>query len=776
MKRLTRVSLKYATVPVVAIAILSSGESHAQEAGTSISLEEIVVTATRREERLQDVPLAVSALSSEQIAASGYKELSDIQYALPGVFFGTTPNDAGFRLRGVGTAGGFSSSSEQNVGTIVDGVVIPIGNPVQSLGDIERIEVLKGPQGTQFGKNASSGIVSVTTRAPSLEEMEGNVFASYGELSERDVHASISVPIGDTVAAALYAFDKEFDGFVDNNVLNKEWGGSQTSGARAKLLWQPNDAFTAYLIGDYSKSKLEGPAQLWTLNRLPATFDAFFNPPFVNLAALGVTPGFDNEVAVEEYDSQSEQENYGGSVELTFSLGGGTLTSITAYRVSESDPSTFAIDGSPLPRFRAQAYGNESNFTSQEIRWTSPSDQAFEYVAGVYLSRLRAGPGEGQSAQLRPNPANPTNPIVSISNGIGSAQTTSESIAGFIDGSLGFTDTLRLIAGLRYTSDDVEASTSSRIDPAFPPGPSSVGFVVPYTPTALKTGATSDDNVSGRLGLEYKPNDDLMFYGTVARGYLGPTVTFSILTATRTDVKSQTVDDVTVGFKTQFLDRRLTLNGNVFYDEYKDLQTSVFNGVEFVTENAGGLETKGLELELAFAASDNIRMNLGYTYADAKFTDYITSCPPSVVIQGTAAVAATCNAPGSVPGTALYQAEGDTLPGAPENTITAGIDFRFDLGSTLALDANLNAYYRDEVANSAGDTLTIHPDYEVVNLGLGLGNADGSWRIGVFARNVFDEHFQSGLLSLPFASTGGVMNWNSRDGRRTVGISAEARF
>ena len=373
MKRLTRVSLKYATVPAVAVAILSSGESRAQEAGTSISLEEIVVTATRREERLQDVPLAVSALSAEQIAASGYKELSDIQYALPGVYFGTTPNDAGFRLRGVGTAGGFSSSSEQNVGTIVDGVVIPIGNPVQSLGDIERIEVLKGPQGTQFGKNASSGIVSVTTRAPNLQEVEGNVFASYGQLSERDVHASVSVPLGDTVAAALYAFDKEFDGFVDNNVLNKEWGGSQTSGARAKLLWQPSDTFSAYLIGDYSKSKLEGPGQLWTLNRLPATFDPFFNPPFVNLTALGVTPGFDNEVAVEEYDSQGEQQNYGGSLELTLSLGGGTLTSITAYRESEGDPSTFAIDGSPLPRFRAQAYGNESNFTSQEIRWTSPS-------------------------------------------------------------------------------------------------------------------------------------------------------------------------------------------------------------------------------------------------------------------------------------------------------------------------------------------------------------------------------------------------------------------
>lgn len=761
-------------IPAVA-ALVVAGDLRAQEVTSSFGLEEVVVTATRREERLQDVPLAVSALSADQLAGTGFKELSDIQYALPGVYFGSTPNDAGFRLRGVGTAGGFSSSSEQNVGTVVDGVVIPIGNPVASLGDIDRVEVLKGPQGTQFGKNASSGVVSITTRAPNLDETQGGAFASYGELSERDVHASLSVPFGGTAAAAIYAFDKEYDGFVENNALDKDWGGSHSSGARGKLLWKPNDAFSAYVIGDYSRTTLDGPGQLWTLNRLSPIYDPFFNPPFVNLASLGVMPGFDNEVSVEEYDSRSKSENYGASLELNLAIGEGTLTSITAYRVSKGDPMNFAIDGSPMARFRSQNYGAESNFTSQEIRWTSPSDRTLEYVAGVYLSRQKTGLGNGQSAQLRPNPTD-QNFIVSISNGIGKASTTSESAAVFVDGSLRFTDTLRLIGGARYTSDDVEASTVSAIDPAFPPGPSAAGFVVPYMPTPYTTGATKDDNVSGRLGLEFKPDDDLLFYATAARGYLGPTVTFSILSSTRSDVGAQTVDDITVGFKTQFLNRRLTVNGNVFYDDYTDLQTSVFNGLEFVTENAGGLKTKGFELELALAATDSLRMNLGYTYADAYFTDYVTACPPSVEIQGAAAVAATCNAPGSTPAEALYQAAGDQLPGAPRSTVTAGIDFLRPIGATLALDANANYYYRDEVWNSAGDTLTIHPDYQIVNLGFGLGDADRAWRIGVFARNVFDERFQAGLLATPFTNPGGVMNWNTRDGRRTVGISAEVRF
>jgi iron complex outermembrane receptor protein len=777
-----RLSFGLASVPVVA-SFLVVGDLRAQGETTSLALEEIVVTATRREERLQDVPLAVSALTAEQLAGTGFKELADIQYALPGVYYGTTPNDAGFRLRGVGTAGGFSSSSEQNVGTVVDGVVIPIGNPVLSLGDIQRVEVLKGPQGTQFGKNASSGVVSITTRAPNLDEVEGSVFGSYGELNERDVHGSISVPFGGGKAAtSLYLFDKAYDGFVENRVLNEEWGGTHSSGARGKLLVQPSDEFSISLIADYARTKLDGPDQSWTLNRVPnnpspppGVPDADFHlrPAQLNLGAFGVTPGFDNEESLEEYDSEREFANYGASVEFNLGIGDGTLTSITAYRVTDADPYNFAIDGTPTAKFRVQNYGLEANFTSQEIRWTSPAGGAFEYVAGVYLSRQRTGLGDGQSAQLRPILNLNPNLQASVSRGIGKASTTSESMAVFLDGSLGLTDTLRLIAGARYTADDVEAVASSRIDPAFPPGPGPNGLVAGYAPLPRTSGTTSDENVSGRLGLEWKPSDELLFYATAARGYLGPTVTYSVQSFTRTDVEAQTVDDITIGFKTQFLDRRLTFNGNVFYDKYKNLQTSVFDSAlsEFLTENAGGLKTRGLELELALAATDTLRLSLGYTYADAYFTDYTTGCPASIKIQGAGAIAASCNEPGG-----LYQADGDALPGSPKNTVTAGLAYLQPIGASLAFDANLNAYHRDKTWNSAGDTLTIHPSYELVNLGFGFGDIDRAWRIGLFARNVFDERFHAGLLTLPFAGDGGVMNWNTRDGRRTVGVSAEARF
>ncbi|MBS0398747.1 MAG: TonB-dependent receptor, partial [Proteobacteria bacterium] len=197
-----------------AMTVLTVQAQTADEPGVDDGqLQEVVVTATRREQRLQDVPLAVSALSGDQLSAAGFQNLQDIQYQSSSVQFGVSPNDSGFRLRGVGSAGGFTSSSEQNVGTVVDGVVVPFGNPVASLGDVERVEVLRGPQGTQFGKNASSGVVSITTARPDTAGFSGSVFGSFAQLNEHDFHGSLNVPLGERVALRVFAFDRKHDGY-----------------------------------------------------------------------------------------------------------------------------------------------------------------------------------------------------------------------------------------------------------------------------------------------------------------------------------------------------------------------------------------------------------------------------------------------------------------------------------------------------------------------------------------------------------------------------------
>jgi iron complex outermembrane recepter protein len=699
------------------------------------------------------------------------------------VQFGESPNDAGFRIRGVGTLGGFTSSSELPVGLVVDNVVIGFGNPVQSLGDLERIEVLKGPQGTQFGKNASSGVINIVTKRPKLGAFSGDAFASYGSLNERDLHGSVNIPLGSTAAANIYAFDRAYDGFVTNVVRNEKWGGQHSYGVRGKLLWEASDNLSVYVIGDYSKTQRDGPGQLWTLNRLDPALTApggLVGLPFVNLAALGVTVGPNNDKSIDDAAGYSSVEYYGGSLQLDLALGDYTLTSVTAFREQKEGPFVFSIDALPYEKFAARDPGQTRRFYSQELRLTSPSGKALEFIAGAYASRQQTGIGLGQSAILRPAMPYSAFPGVSITAGYNHTDTRTDSIAGFVDGKFRISDKLAILGGLRVTHDSVHSANYSTIDPNLPPfiPPTPLngftpGGTVPYTARPLQTGTTSATNVSGRIGLEYKPTSDLLFYATFARGYLGPTVTFSGLSGTRSEVASQRVDDFTVGAKMQFLDRALTVNVNAFIDKYKDLQTSVFDGTEFLTENAGGAQAKGFEVELIMRPSRELTFTASYTYSDAKFTDYATACPDYILRVGLSASRCSPASPGSA--TLIYQAAGEALPGAPKHSVNFGAAWNKPISESLAFDLSTNVSMRSDVIYAVGDPFQTQDGYTVVNLNAGIGAANGSWRIGVFARNLFNTNFNNAVIGLPFTD-GGYINWRSRESRRTLGVSAQVSF
>ena len=730
---------------------------------------EIVVTAQRRTERLQDVPLAVSALNSQQLASGGFQKLSDLQFQVSGLQFGSSPNDSGYRLRGVGAAGGFSSASEQNVGTVVDNVVIPFGNPVNSLGDLERVEVLKGPQGTQFGKNASSGVVNITTAKPKFDRVSGKGSISYGSLNEVNANAGVNLPVSENAALSVFGFYRSNDGFLYNATLNKMWGAEKSYGGRAKFLYQPSDDFSIYVIGDYSKTTGVGPGQLWTINALPSFANPLMAARFGNLAALGITPGFDNTKSAENTDGFTSEQNYGASVEINKKLTDTlNLTSITAYRGFIQGASNFGIDGSSVTVFQAQPTATHNAFLSQELRLTNAAGSRFEFTGGVYGSRRKTGnPGDYNRAQLLP--ANPFSAFyINISAGQANTQTRSDSLAAFVDGKFHATEKLSLLGGFRYQYDWVRASFHSIIDPAYAPGSVVDGvFVVPYAPAALQTGSTAKGGWAGKAGLEYKVDRDLMLFGTISRGYLGSTVTFSGLTGTRTNVNPQTVRDITVGLKSQLFDRAVTFNASAFFDKYNNLQTSVFNGTEFLTENAGGFEAKGFEFDASWRVSPAFSLNGGMTYSDTKFTDYVTACP-AVLKAGY-----TCYTQN---GTSLVQAAGEPLSGAPKLSATFGADVKLPINERLAFDAATNVYYRSKVQYDVANAISHQPGYATVGLNAGIGAPDGGWRVGVFARNLLDKHFVASVIGLPFSDPGGEVNWLTREGRRTTGVTFAAKF
>jgi len=733
------------------------------EAARKEEAQVVTVTATRRAERLQDVPLSVTAVGNEQLNNAGVVRVQDIANAISGVTFGSSPQDAGFRVRGAGTLGGFSSSSEQPVGVVIDGVVFGLPPVLESMADVERIEVLKGPQGTQFGKNASSGVVSVVTKRPRLGKFEGDFEASYGSLNERNLSAVLNVPLGDAVAARVVLFDRAHDGYVENITRGEKWDGRHSFGARAKLLFKASAAVDVLLSADFARVGIEGPEQPWTLRKAPASLAGAFT-------ALGITPGPENLKSAEGEWSYNDTQSQGLSAEVNLRLGEYTLTSVTARR--ERDFVTrYAIDARPQTVFAGGGFTNSTQ-DSQELRITSPKG-TLEYVAGAYWSKLVAD--NDTSAYLQPAmlgaPQPPAGVFVSITSGVNRTHTDTTSAAVFGDGKLRLGGNLALLGGVRFTRDEVSASnvgdaSGTRVTPQLGPPP---GFFVPATPRALQQGSVSASKASGRLGMEWKPSADLLLYATAAQGYLGPTIAFSGQSGTRSDVKPQTVDDITLGFKAQFMNRTITLNGSAFHDRYKNLQLGVFRQAtnEFVTENAGGMKSRGFELDASVRFASGLSGRASLTYVDAKFTDYVTQCPATGVTSRCFTQAGST--------TSLYQAAGDVVPGAPKVTATAGLDYGMSIGDYL-LDASVNVSHRSKTAFGVGELEYVQPAYQLVNLAFKLAPESERWHAGLWVRNLFDKHFQSAVIGLPFAPPGGIVNWNSRDARRAVGVTVGLRF
>lgn len=724
------------------------------------ALESVTITATRRAERLQDVPLSVSAVTGTAMEKAGVKSLADIANATSGVTVGASPQDSGVRVRGVGTLGGFSSASEQPVGVVIDGVVMGLGPVLDSLVDIERVEVLKGPQGTQFGKNASSGAVSITTTRPTMDRVKGQASVSYAELNERDVNAAVNVPLGEKAAVRVSAYDKAHDGYVQNVTRNEKWGGKHQAGLRAKLLIKPSEDLEVLAAIDASESHRKEPTQLWTVRSAGSNTAAEY-------AAAGVTPGNDNTQTTENARSFVNTYANGGSLEVNWRPGGDyTLTSVTAHR-SWEEHRRFGLD----TRSASVAEGGtieRKRQASQELRLTSPKGGAVEYVTGLYLYELRSRNNDAAWANISQAFGAPVPAFLytSLSAGVNHVTTVTRSTAVFADGKLKLSDTLKLLGGLRYTRDRVTASRytddDAEMNDMLGAAP---GVLVPPTYGALQSLSTSAGKGSGRIGLEYKPERDLLFYGTVATGYLGPTATFSALSGTASQVKPQTVKDVTLGMKSQFLDRKLTLNTSVFYDKYKNLQIGVFRQSqnEFITENAGGMRSKGFEFDTQAVLSSSLRGRASLTYADAKFTEYETACPST-------GDTSRCNG-------SLYQAAGDVVPGAPKITSVLGLDHTLFLDSGWSLDSTATYAWRSKTYFGVGETGYVQGSYGVLNAGLRLSPEAGSWSVSLWARNLLDKHYQAAVLGQPFANGNGqILNWNARDARRTVGVTLNTKF
>jgi iron complex outermembrane receptor protein len=719
-------------------------------------ITEVVVTATRRSERLQDVPVAVSAISGEELTKSTFREVSDIQYLAPNITFSATnpvSNGGGYQIRGIGTQT-YDSGVEQSVGLVVDGVVIGLSRDPGATGfaDIARVEVLRGPQGTLFGKNSAAGVIQVISNQPTIGENTYDLDFSYGERNDRVARATANISLSDDAALRITGFTDGQTGAIPDIINGTHVGDRDNNGVRAKLLWEPTDKLSLLLSGEYQTGFARDGQIIQSLGT-----SALYNSQFAGFAKQ---PGPNTYIDYADGDWKENTKLWATSLQADYQIGASTLTSITAYRALRvlqlSD-----IDAAPIDIFNHSDGGVDSNQFTQELRLTSPSGERLEYTLGAYYYRTD---NNGWAAQYGNYYGLLGEPIV-VASGRRDQINRERSLAAYGQATFALTDTLKVIGGLRYT-DDRNTGTLTVMPLPFPAIP--ISTAIPYD------GTVKANNVSGKAGLQYEPSRDLMFYATYSTGYKGPAIDGTGGVIHR--VKPETVQSYEIGAKTALFGDRMTLDGDLYWEDFTNFQTTALDSSlatpEFILTNAGLMRARGVELEANIAVTSGLHFSANGAYSDSTYRNFTGPCYSGQPVSAVTGVGCYV-----LPGTATQVAnyEGYQLPNAPRWSYSLHADYTQPIFEALAFDADASWAWRDESQAVLGDPNTAIGSYGLLNGNIGISAQDGAWRIGIYARNLLNQHF-SAPYSGGTINPGGYFRIVSPDAFRTVGGTATFHF
>lgn len=740
------------TVSLAVTAATFSNTLTAQE----IQLEEVLVTAQKRTQSAQDVPVALTAISASMIEKNGINQTMDLVKLTPSLTMGLSDNkqSSSFALRGIGT-NVYSIGVEQSVAVMIDDVsTVQAGQSLANLSDIERIEVLRGPQSTLFGKSASAGVISVITKAPA-EELEGSIELTATDDDEEKVLASISGPITDTLAYRLSGYWSDRDGFVDNVATGKDVNDEENKGVRGKFQWDITDNIQTVLTAYYSESESTISSPTW----LELDPDAQFLGFIPGAIAPGITPSDENLDYGADDGPSDETDSSGGSLRFNVGMGDFTLTSITAvdewqYKNNgDLDFSTVDVygffTGGAVSGGSFSQSDTETDFVSQEFRLSSPSYDKFDYLLGLYFADA-----DTDRSFLR-------NPDLAFipSNWDATAGTTSAAIFGQSNWHL--TDSTDITLGLRWNYEEISVDFNDRLlDPANP-----------------VSGDDTDSVILGNLSLQHFFTDDIMFYARYASGYKGQAFDISTgFTQLEADnpVDPETSDSFELGLKSTLLNNRLQLNLTAFYTEYDDFQaqSSVITPAgELVAslDNVGTLETQGLELEGVALLAENLTLTFGASYVDASIEDY----------KNAECYEGQTEALGCIDDS--QDISGGTLPVSPDWKFNIMADYRAEFERMPFYGFfNLSYVWQDEVQYSLNQNpLTIQDSYGFSDLSIGINErANDRYRFTFFVNNLTDENYRSGIADLRnlYGGSTALVNSFARNSQRYYGLRAKFAF
>lgn len=748
--------------------------------------DDILVTARRRVEKSQDVPVAINAFGAAQIEATRTYNLRDLQQLTPSlVVTNTNPRNTSINIRGLGNnVAVYNDGLEPAVGVYLDGVYL--ARPAQTvfdLADLGRIEVLRGPQGTLFGKNTSAGAVVVSTKLPTFDwEAGGDV--SVGNYDFRQLHAYLSGPITDKLAARLFVSKTDRDGFTFNRFDGRYGQDFHDLNLRGQLLYKPTDRLTLRVIGDWGRQRsfTAGSILLGAIR----TYDNgtnFANNYYDRAARLGYSPvPADPALRTTDVDANPRyaMNQHGINVTTDLDLGPATLTSVTAIRAWNWHPHNDG-DSTNLDAGADFHQSNNQKQVSQELRIASNGDRRIDYVAGLYYlyQSIRAEAVNlygARAADWFLAPA--TAPAVGAAalngyNVVSHSQPVTDSYAAFAQTIWHIAPAIDLTTGLRYTYETktgyFDQSATGASLAGLPAAQRAAAQTIRsrYGIANFYEAETKAGRLSGQATLSWKISPTVLTYATYARGNKFGGLNLANITTTgqfaaNPVIRPETIDSYEAGLKTSWANGRLTANAAAFWTDVKDYQTTIIdierNGVSFFT-NAAKVRTRGFEGDLRAAPARWLSLYASGTYDDARYISYANApCPIEIT------------------GRTLCNLNGQRLPGVSKWAASAGGEVRVPLGANFGHDSEVyfgsDYSYRSDTNSTASlSRYSQIPAYSLVNLRFGIRALDGRFDIQVWGRNVTDKTY---YFSLGAANTGAIAG--TLGDPRTYGLTLRTKL
>lgn len=676
--------------------MLAAGEVSARK------LEEVVVSATKREAGMQDVPIAITAISGEELERRNILSATDLEKFTPGLRLPQQDASRTFvRIRGVGSRK-FDIGSEGSVGIFVDEIYIPrFSSADLGFFDAARVEVLKGPQGTLLGRNTAAGAISVTNRRPGAES---EAFVDVGISNEDSylLRGAVSGPVSDTVAMRASLARVERGGMQQNTVTGTTDDRTSTLG-RLQASWEATDSVN--VLGTLQYAKREQAAMLQKNTAIGD--DGVISPLF---GTPGVVYTVDDDL--RDYpmteDGEFTGESLLGSLRVEKFVGGVSIISITGYQHTEDD--IFEDFDAALPAIGTSSTDTESDTWSQEFRVVADN-----FLGGLFLYHDSADSEGGffwhedsLQAFLSGEP---------LSSDVGLVEVETTSWAVFGEYRFDLADAWALTVGGRYSFDEKDFSYEGQT--------SLVGLPAVFAPFAVE-GTENWDSFDPKIALTWEPREDFLAYLTYSEGYKSGGVQFTAINEAlaRELFDPEELSSYELGVKSELLDKTLRLNASLFYYEYEDLQvqrvdSALTGGVPVAfTDNAARSNINGLEVEAFWLLPYGFATRLGYAYLDATYDEYM--------------------------GTAGEDFSGNALPVSPEHTVMFSLDYRAAVGDGWQVAAGTDwTWVDDHNFDVNDDPATAQDDYVLGSVTLGFMPTSEQWSLQAFVQNVTDKEYFS---------------------------------